>query len=277
MEERKIILLTTFTLFLHYLLSAAEKIQVKAGVLFISLVICFIYSACATNYTMQSAEVLNKNEYAIGVFCSSTTREILDYTTFNGLEEYNKGSEDYNKYHDEFNDASGDERLGDGPLMFFRYGIGYNTDIGIVMACLFYNVRVDVKHQFVSYSNLCLSSGIGLEYHELPDLIYNDPSQKYIDLILPVYLSYDLSKFFAVYSAYAYKHVKHFKDQSSCNSFESEDSWDYGNITGGVMVNIPAGNIIITPMAEMVYIDSYDKDISGFQFNAGIMIRRSVD
>lgn len=89
------------------------------------------------------------------------------------------------------------------PLLEYSYrrGVWKDIDVGFKLA-LIGSASVDAKYRLIDGEQWALSTGIGLGYLSF-ESSFGDVKQQstLVDIILPLYLSYDVSKMATVYSA----------------------------------------------------------------------------
>ncbi|MFU8804962.1 MAG: hypothetical protein ACNA8W_14210 [Bradymonadaceae bacterium] len=131
----------------------------------------------------------------------------------------------------EVNDAAEDVSGTDVTLSFpyleagYRRGIIPNLEAGAKLT-IPGSIGLDAKYQFVDAGGFALATGGGLSYLSLTSGTgENEVSSTVIDLIVPVYASYDVGEYLSLYSAPKYI----LRMGSSTNS----DGMSMGHLAGG--------------------------------------------
>jgi hypothetical protein len=121
---------------------------------------------------------------------------------------------------------------------------------------------VDAKYQFLDAGKLALAAGMGVGYLKISSSDGNgmETSSSVVDAIVPVYASYDVSRFFAVYSSP--KYVLRYT-----NSVDAMDQSTTGmnHLVGGTMgVRVGQNKGLFL---ETSYLKSVSSDFDSFQVN----------
>ena len=143
----------------------------------------------------------------------------------------------------------------------YRRGIVDKVEVGAKVT-LPGTAGVDAKYQFLNAGNLALAAGIGTGYLKIMSGAEGmETSSTIVDAIVPVYASYDVSRFFAVYSSpkYVLRYAKSF-DETDMSSSSGMNHLVGG--TMGVRVGQNQGLFLATS-----YLKSVSSDFDSFQVN----------
>lgn len=196
----------------------------------------FILANCASVSTLQTGRVLKKGDsfHSVGV-ASYTSDDFL-------------GGDDLSI-----------------PLIEYTYrrGMWQDIDVGIKFAIIGSTV-IDAKYNLVDGDKFALATGLGLGYLSFESDIGTQKTEStIIDLILPLYLSYDVGEKVTLYSA-----AKYFL--RSISTDQSTDVGDGSMASGtlGVQWGRESGVFL-----EGTLITGLDNDFSGTQFNSSYFFR----
>ncbi len=120
-----------------------------------------------------------------------------------------------------------------------RFGITDYVDAGLKVS-LPSSVMADVKLQLVDTPNFAVAVGAGLGYQSFSFL---DVDMSVVDLFVPVYLSYDVSKWIALYASPKY-YARIASGSSQTSSSNASDYWHMFGATAGVRVGHDFGLFI---------------------------------
>ncbi|HUS28469.1 MAG TPA: hypothetical protein VMZ53_08170 [Kofleriaceae bacterium] len=165
-------------------------------------------------------------------------------------------------------DADASEATGDDvslkmPYMElgYRRGIVDKIEVGAKVT-LPGTAGVDAKYQFLNAGKLAVAAGIGTGYLKISSGAEGmQTSSTIVDAIVPVYASYDVSRFFAVYSSpkYVLRYAK------SVDETDMSSSSGMNHLVGGTMgvrVGQKKGLFL-----ETSYLKSVSSDFDSFQVN----------
>lgn len=161
-----------------------EILKYYTGLFFSIIALILLSTACASNMTMQTAKALPAGVFQI---CGAVG---LLYDESGVPSQYSGRP-----------DRDGISFL---PNLWFlsRYGLGGGCDIGLNIVP--YALEGNFKFQFFNSGNFYLASGIGSYYGYRPDLVDPEPGVHSWDIILPLYVSYDITTGYALYGAAKY-------------------------------------------------------------------------
>jgi hypothetical protein len=205
----------------------------KKIILYLS--VTFVFANCASVSTLQTARVLEEGDsfHAIGMgFYSS----------------------------DDFIGGS-DISL---PLIEYAYrrGIWKDLDFGVKIAIIG-TANVDVKYNLINGEKFALATGLGLGYLSFESESNGETAESsIIDLMIPLYASYDVSKMTSLYGA-----TKYMLRTVSSDASSSADGSLLSN-TLGIKIGEKAGVFM-----EGSLITGLDNDFSGTQFNGAYFFR----
>jgi hypothetical protein len=142
----------------------------------------------------------------------------------------------------------------------YRRGIVNKVEVGAKVT-LPGTAGVDAKYQFLDAGKLALAAGFGTGYLKLTSGAEGmETSSTIVDAIVPVYASYDISKYFAVYSSPKYV----LRYTSSTDSMDQSTS-GMNHLLGGTMgVRVGAHKGLFL---ETSYLKSVSSDFDSFQVN----------
>jgi hypothetical protein len=142
----------------------------------------------------------------------------------------------------------------------YRRGIVDKVELGAKVT-LPGTAGVDAKYQFLDAGKLALAAGVGTGYLKLTSGAEGmETSSTIVDAIVPVYASYDISKYFAVYSSPKYV----LRYTSSVDSMDKSTS-GMNHLAGGTMgVRVGAKKGLFL---ETSYLKSLSSDFDSFQVN----------
>ena len=145
----------------------------------------------------------------------------------------------------------------------YRRGIVDQVEVGAKVT-LPGTAGVDAKYQFLNKGDLALAAGLGTGYLKISSGAEGmQTSSTIVDAIVPVYASYDVSRFFAVYASP--KYVLRYT-----NSVDSMDKSTSGmnHLVGGTMgVRVGAHKGLFL---ETSYLKSVSSDFDSFQVNGSL-------
>jgi hypothetical protein len=143
----------------------------------------------------------------------------------------------------------------------YRRGIVDKVELGAKVT-LPGTAGVDAKYQFLNKGDLALAAGIGTGYLKISSGAEGmQTSSTIVDAIVPVYASYDVSKFFAVYSSpkYVLRYAK------SVDETDMSSSSGMNHLLGGTMgVRVGQNKGLFF---ETSYLKSVSSDFDSFQVN----------
>jgi hypothetical protein len=143
----------------------------------------------------------------------------------------------------------------------YRRGIVDKVELGAKVT-LPGTAGVDAKYQFVNAGKLAVAAGLGTGYLKISSGAEGSmTSSTIVDAIVPVYASYDVSRFFAVYSSpkYVLRYAKSI-DESDMSSTSGMNHLVGG--TMGVRLGQNKGLFL-----ETSYLKSVSSDFDSFQVN----------
>src|SRR4029078_1379161 len=121
---------------------------------------------------------------------------------------------------------------------------------------------VDAKYQFVNAGKLALAGGIGTGYLKISSGAEGmQTSSTIVDAIVPVYASYDVSRFFAVYTSPKYV-LRYAKSVDETDMSSSSGMNHLAGGTAGVGLGQNKGLFL-----ETSYLKSVSSDFDSFQVN----------
>ncbi|MEM7646887.1 MAG: hypothetical protein AAF203_08265 [Pseudomonadota bacterium] len=192
----------------------------------------FLLCHCASISTLQTARVLEKGE-----------------------SQHNVGVGFY----------TSDDFLGGEDLTFpmleysYRMGVWDKIDAGLKIS-LIGTAVLDAKYNLVNGENFALATGLGLGYLSIDSGPEDaEMTTTIIDVILPLYASYDISKMFGFYSAGKFL----FRSVSADGEVEGDGSML--SATLGIKYGDSSG-----VMLEGSLLSGLDSDFTGSQFNFGV-------
>jgi hypothetical protein len=145
----------------------------------------------------------------------------------------------------------------------YRRGIVDKVEVG-AKATLPGTAGVDAKFQFLDAGKLALAAGLGTGYLKITSGAEGmETSSTIVDAIVPVYASYDVSRFFAVYSSPKYV-LRYAKSVDAMDQTTSGVNHLVGG-TLGVRVGNKRGLFL-----ESSYLKSVSSDFDSFQVNGSI-------
>ena len=201
----------------------------------ILLPILFLMANCASVSTLQTARVLEENDstHSIGVGTYSS-----------------------------------DDFLGAGSISMpvieytYRRGMWKDIDLGVKLAIIGSTV-IDLKYNLINGEKFALATGVGLGYLSFTSTLAGaDSKSTILDLIVPLYLSYDVNKEFSVYGAGKYMLRTVSSDQANAadGSFLSSSLGVKWGKTSGVFLE---GSLIA----------GLDNSFTGTQFNTSYFFK----
>jgi hypothetical protein len=147
----------------------------------------FFMTGCSSNNTLQTAKVLPENTMLVG----------------GAAQFYPNGYVIHSQYSNKIGPGYHGPGSAYGSLWaLIRKGLGYNMDIGLNLSV--YSLELNYKYQVLNLGNYYLATGIGSYYGYKPDIIDGGPGDHSLDIILPIYMSYDVSKRYSVYTSGKY-------------------------------------------------------------------------
>lgn len=150
-----------------------------------------VCSACVSNMTMQTAEVLPQGKFLSGGAVVLLRDENGVLSQYSGDPEKELDADDDKRKQTIVN-----------PWLMTRYGLGSGCDIGLNVSA--YAIEGNFKIQMLNAGDFFLASGIGLYYGYRPDLIDPEPGVHSLDIIFPAFISYNVTDFYALYGSVKY-------------------------------------------------------------------------
>lgn len=147
-------------------------------------------TACVSNMTMQTAKVLSEGELRIGGAVGLLYDRNALLPQFRGRPDKEKENKENLKFPII------------NPWFLSRYGLGGGCDIGLNLAP--YAVEGNFKFQFYNSGDFYLATGIGSYYGYAPDVSDPLPGIHSFDIILPLYVSVDITADYSIYGAAKY-------------------------------------------------------------------------
>ncbi len=161
-------------------------------VFFYFVLIIISVTGCASNLTMQTAKALPEGVLSVGGAVALASNRNLIISQYNGRPDIESKKDD---------SPEGEPVI--LPWFMLGYGLGSGFDISLNLTP--YALEGGFKYQILNVGDFFLASGVKTYYGYLPDIIDgNEPGIHSFDVILPLYLSYDLTSKYSVYGSVKY-------------------------------------------------------------------------